>query len=165
MRDDDDRDDEDTGNEENRELFEMLEERFGAGGSATQTRKLTEGQKKVLRRARRIHKSLVRPPGDGPAPGSFPSAENVRLDDIGPRVVRRRNTVTIIGKNLYGVGRVRVGGAIAPIVRRGRRDDEGLDTLEVFIPESAQDGTVRVNGERVEHLDIELIDDDDWSAS
>jgi hypothetical protein len=134
-------------------------------GDETQTRKLTEGQKKVLRRARRIHRSLVRPAGDGPAPGSFPSVDDIRLDDIEPRVVRRGDTVTIIGKDLYGVKDVRVGGAPAPIVKRGQDDEGELETLQSFIPESARNGLVRVNGERVAELDLELIEDDDWKAS
>ena len=130
-----------------------------------QTRKLTEGQKKVLRRARRIHKSLVRPPGDGPAPGSFPMSRDEELDDIEPRVVRRGDTVTIIGKNLYAVREVRIGGTGAPIVKRSQDDEGKLETLKVFIPDSARNGLVRVNGERVEELDLELVEDDDWEAS
>lgn len=137
----------------------------GDNGEDTLTRKLTEGQKKVLRRARRIHKSLVRPPGDGPAPGAFPSRADVRLDDIEPRVVRRGDTVTIIGNDLYGVDDVRIGGTRAPIVKRGQDDDGELETLQVFIPDSARNGLVRVNGERVEELDLELVEDDDWEAS
>lgn len=157
-------DDEANGDEETRQLFEALEERFS--GSATQTRKLTKGQRKVLQRAKRIHRSLVRPAGDGPGPDEFPSVDDVELEDIQPRAVRREGSVTITGKDLYGVVDVRVGGARAPIVRRGHKDLEKLDTVELFIPENAQDGSVRVNGEREEELDLELIeDDDDWRAS
>lgn len=134
-------------------------------GDETQARKLAEGQKKVLRRARRIHRSLVRPKGDGPAPGSFPMADNIGLADIEPRAVRRGDTVTIIGKNLFGVNDVRVGGARAPLVKRGQDDEGKLETLKVFIPESARNGFVRVNGDRVAALDLELIEDDDWEAS
>jgi hypothetical protein len=128
-------------------------------------RKLTEGQKKVLRRARRIHRSLARPKGDGPAPGSFPMADKVGLADIEPRAARRGETVTIIGKNLFGVTDVRVGGARAPLVKRGRDDTGQLETLQIFIPESARGGAVRVNGVRREDLDLDLDEDDDGEGA
>lgn len=156
------RDDEDNGDAQARELFEALGERFG---TVTERRSLTEGQREVLRRAERIHRSLVRPEGEGPAAGEFPSTDDIRLHNIEPGEVRRGDTVTIFGKDLYGVRSVRVGRARAPIVRRGEDHDAQRETLEIVIPENARDGTVRVNGQLVE-FELKLLDDeDDWRAS
>lgn len=160
-------DDEGNGDEERRQLDEEIREALGVQPSSQGVR-LSEGEARVLRRAARIHESLVRPPGDGPAPGSFPSGKNIFYHDIEPREVRRQETVTIVGKNLYGVKDVRIGGARASLVKRGERliknaddEDELFATLEVFIAETARDGRVRVNGERVDKLDLKLVEDDD----
>jgi hypothetical protein len=72
--------------------------------------------------------------------------------------VRRANTVTIMGKDLYGVEDVRVGGVRAPVVKRGHDDDGELETLDMFIPDSARNRIVAA-------LDLELIEDDHREAS
>jgi hypothetical protein len=139
------------------ELVELLGRRFARPGREEDD-ELTPAQKEIYETVGGLAAAMGRLEDPSPPRGTFPTRGKTPSyrdkDPVEPRRVRPGDAVTIRGTDLYGIRDVRVGGRRARIVRRG------FGEAQILIPHDARDGTVWVNGQSVDALELDLVDDD-----